>query len=191
MLSIGLAVLIGLLLKINAADTTFKIDLTDETKKVWPFWESCTTFDHAYPALRADFQQQLKLIHDELGTKFVRFMNIFGDDIGISNPKDENALYSYLNADLIYDYILSIGMKPIIELDLVPSNFFHDPQSHLSKGGFPGFPVYAGPPDNNTQWYEFVKQFVEHLVDRYGPDEVSSWVVCNIYMVYISTVCCV
>eukprot|EP01084_Bolivina_argentea_P131613 232281_1 len=170
---------VGILLLGNcivSAQTTFKVDLSGETKKVWAFWESCTSYDHAYPALRSDWQQQLKTIHEELGTKFVRFMGIFDDEIGISNPWHSTASYSYYNSDTIYDYILSIGMKPIIELDFVPSNFLSDPQSHLSSSVFSGFPAYKGPPDNNTQWYEFVYSFVTHLVERYGSEEISTWV---------------
>ena len=171
----------------QSATTTFKVDLTGKTSSVWPFWESCSSYDHAYPALRSDWQQQLKQTHDELGLKFVRFMGIFDDDIGISNPKNSKAPYSYLNADVIYDYILSIDMKPIIELDFVPSNFLSDPESHLSPSVFAGFPMYMGPPDNNTQWYDLVYQFVSHLVDRYGADEVATWVVCT----YISCISCI
>ena len=170
---------LSLLLITTYSATTFKVDLSGSTASVWPFWESCSSFDHAYPALRADWQQQLKTVHDELGLKFVRFMGIFGDDIGISNPKNKNAPYSYYNSDTIYDYILSIGMKPIVELDFVPANFLADPQSHLSPSVFAGFPMYEGPPDNNTQWYDLIYQFVTHLVERYGADEVATWVVCT------------
>eukprot|EP01084_Bolivina_argentea_P254948 428714_1 len=168
--------LISLLCLANSQTTTFKVDLSGSTSPVWPFYESMTTYDHAYPALRADWQQQLKMVHDELGTKFVRFMGTFGDDIGISNPKNPSAPYSYLNIDVIYDYILSIGMKPSVELDFVPQNFLKDPQKHLSPSVFAGFPMYEGPPDNNTQWYDLIHQFVTHLVDRYGSDEVATWV---------------
>ena len=149
MLSLGvLLIIIGIA---HSATTTFKVDLSGKTGSVWPFWESCTSFDHAYPALRSDFLEQLNTTHKELGTKFVRFMGIFDDDIGISNPKNSKAPYSYLNADVIYDGVLSVGMKPIIELDFVPSNFLADPQSHLSQSVFAGFPAYKGPPDKEIE----------------------------------------
>ena len=112
-------------------------------------------------ALRSDWRDQLKETHEDLNIEWVRFHNILDDDIGIINPKDPSLPYSYINVDKIYDYIHSIGMKPLVELDFMPSSFVPSTQrSHLYQ-----YPVYAGPPNNYTQWYEFIISFVQHITD--------------------------
>ena len=132
---------------------------------------SGTTFDHGYLALRSDFQEQLEMTHKDLNIEWVRFHNIFDDDVGIVNPRNPSLPYSYVNVDKIYDYIQLIGMKPLVEMDFMPSSFVPSGQT----GSLYEYPVYVGPPNNYTEWYYFVKEFTQHLVDRYGADTVASW----------------
>ena len=155
----------------NGDTYTFTVDCKDTPSSIWSFWESCTTFDHGYEALREDFQEQLTLVHNELATEWVRFHSIFDDSVGIVNPSNPSWPYSYVNVDKIYDFVTSIDMKPLVEMDFIPSSYA--PSNQLSS--MYEYPVYVGPPSNHTQWYEFVKSFVEHLVERYGSDTVASW----------------
>ena len=177
----------------KADETIFTVDFNQNSLPIWKFWErycyicilhayikqitystlstSGTTFDHAYVALRQDWRDQLLQTHQDLNIEWVRFHNILDDDIGIVNAGNPSLPYSYINVDKIYDYIYSIGMKPLVELDFMPSSFVPSTQrSRLYQ-----YPVYAGPPNNYTQWYEFIKSFVEHITDRYGSDIISSW----------------
>ena len=124
--------------------------------------------------------------HIAINFSYVRAHGILDDDVGSVNGIND---YSFINIDKIHSYLLSIGMKPVIELDLVPSNFLKDPAAQISSDIFDctertnpitcAYPAYKGPPDNVTQWYDLVYQFVSHLVDRYGSDEVSTWIVCT------------
>ena len=132
---------------------------------------SGTTFDHGYLALRSDWREQLLQTHKDLNIEWVRFHNIFDDDIGIVNAGNPSLPYSYVNVDKIYDWIQSIGMKPLVELCFMPSSFV----PHYQRSTLYEYPVYVGPPSNYTQWYYFVQSFVQHLVDRYGADTVASW----------------
>lgn len=150
------------------ANTTFIVDFNSNIKPVWPFYESCTTADVAHLALRQDWQQHLKETRQDIGVKYVRFHGIFDDDVGIVNGYND---YSYVNVDKIYDYVLSLGMKPLVELDFMPQLFAliqtPDPSYHS--------PVYGSPPSNYTIWTEFITDFINHLIDRYGIDEILTW----------------
>ena len=44
-------------------------------------WQFCVRSGHAAMAMRTDYCEQLKQIHDELGIERVRFHGIFSDDM--------------------------------------------------------------------------------------------------------------
>ena len=137
--------------------------MQQQSKKVWSFWQSCTTADHAWLALQRDFQDQLSRVHDNLGREYVRFHGIFDDDVGILNHQDPSIGYSFSNIDKMYDFILSINMKQVIELDFMPSI--------LSLKSL----KECDPPNNYKQLYYLIYNCTQHLVDRYGEYDVSSW----------------
>ena len=168
----------SVIISLNSAAYTFTVDTSSTPTDVYAFWQSCTTFDHAQSALRKDFQDQLTQTVKDLKIEFIRFHSIFDDSIGILNPRQPttgngNSPYSYVNVDKIYDFLQSINLKPLVEMDFIPSIMVPNNKTYLSN--MYEYPVYIGPPTNKTQWYEFVKSFVQHLVDRYGSDIVATW----------------
>ena len=84
----------------------------------------CVGSSHAYTALRADYQEQLTKVHDELGIKYVRFHGLFDDEMSVCienfdfTGKSQGITYNFVNIDKIYDFLLKIGMKPFVELIL-------------------------------------------------------------------------
>ncbi len=137
---------------------------------VKPYWTKCVGSCHAYTALRADWRNQLKACHDEFGFEYVRFHGIFDDDMSVClRDSDGKLIYSFFNVDSIFDYLLSIGMKPFIELSFMPEV--------LASGTNTVF-HYKGnitPPKNYQEWGDLCGALAAHLVERYGIDEVSSW----------------
>ena len=72
-------------------------------------------------ALRADWQEQLRRCHDELGFRHVRFHGLLSDDMGTLICHRASLLYSFFNTDQIFDFLLSTGMRPFVELSFMPS----------------------------------------------------------------------
>ncbi|HWT03968.1 MAG TPA: hypothetical protein VN256_27210 [Pyrinomonadaceae bacterium] len=100
--------------------TEFFCNLTDAATPLPHFWEHTVGSDHAPVALRADWQSQLRRCRDELGFRYVRFHGLLSDDLGTLICHREKFLYSFFNADQIFDFLLSIGMKPFVELSFMP-----------------------------------------------------------------------
>lgn len=147
----------------------FRCDLSGASTPFPHFWEHTVGCDHAPMALRADVQSQLRRCHDELGFRHLRFHGLLSDDMGTLICHKEEFLYSFFNADQIFDYLLSIGMKPFIELSLMPST--------LASGNKTVF-RYQGnvtPPKDYGQWATFIGKLVRHWVERYGIEEVRTW----------------
>ena len=147
----------------------FICDFSNQTTVLTHFWEHTIGSGHAPLALRADWQRQLKQCHNELGFNYVRFHGLLSDDMGTLICNQEKLLYSFFNADSIFDYLLSIGMKPFVELSFMPLT--------LSSGGTTVF-KYEGnvtPPRDYKDWANLINKIVSHWVDRYGAREVRQW----------------
>ncbi|MCA1600514.1 MAG: beta-xylosidase, partial [Acidobacteria bacterium] len=147
----------------------FFCDLASVTTPLPHFWEHCVGSDHAPIALRADWQTQLKRCHEELGFQYVRFHGLLSDDLGTLRNEQRKTFYSFFNADQIFDYLLSIGMKPFVELSFMPEA--------LASGRKTVFHYQANvtPPKDYKQWATLIREFVSHLVRRYGVAEVRQW----------------
>lgn len=148
---------------------TFSCDLAGAATPLPHFWEHTVGSGHAPLALRADWQMQLKKSHEELGFRHVRFHGLLSDDMGTLVNQDEKLLYSFFNADQIFDFLLSIGMKPFVELSFMPAA--------LSSGAETVF-HYKGnitPPKDYRAWARLIKKLISHWVERYGAAEVRTW----------------
>eukprot|EP01084_Bolivina_argentea_P193577 332099_1 len=145
----------------------WKVDISSSTEKHFEFWwNKCVGSSHAALALRKDWRQQIKYVHDETGISSVRFHGILDDDVGVVNAIND---YSFINIDKIYDYLLSINMRPYVEISFMPYAFasYDCFKQHVKAN--------VTPPKNYTVWNDFIKQWMTHLVNRYGINEVSQW----------------
>ena len=147
----------------------FSCDLSQQGTMLLHSWEHTVGSCHAPLALRADWQQQLRRCHTELGFRYVRFHGLLSDDLGTVVTHNDELLYSFFNADQIIDFLLSIGMRPFVELSFMPTA--------LASGSKTVFNYRANvtPPRDYEQWSTLIHTLVGHWVDRYGIREVAGW----------------
>ena len=148
---------------------SFTCHLGETTTPLDHAWEHTVGSGHATLALRADWQAQLRRCHDELGFRHVRFHGLFSDDMGTFIEQGGEAICSFFNCDRIFDFLLSIGMRPFVELSFMPEA--------LASGHKTVFHYRANitPPKDAAKWAALVRTFVQHCVDRYGVAEVREW----------------
>jgi xylan 1,4-beta-xylosidase len=153
---------------------TFELNAQSKTRPFPHYWELCVGSCHGTTALREDYRRQLEKCSRELGFKYVRFHGLFDDDMsvliksqGFGSPPGLNL--SFTNIDSIFDFLLSINMKPFVELGFMPGA--------LTSGSASIFHYKAltSPPDDYDKWRWFISQFAVHCVERYGLDEVRQW----------------
>ena len=72
--------------------------------------------------------------------------------------------------DQIYDGLLENHVRPFVELSFMPRALAAQPlyQSFWYR------PIVS-PPKDWSKWGDLITHFAQHLVDRYGIDEVSQW----------------
>src|SRR5215216_6855404 len=147
----------------------FFSDLAEPTTPFPHFWEHTVGSDHAPVALRADWQQQLRRCHDELGFQYVRFHGLLSDELRTVVRENNKLLYSFFNSDQIFDFLLSIGVKPFVELSFMPAA--------LASGGATVFNYEANvtPPRDYKKWATLIGKLASHWVERYGAREVREW----------------
>ena len=148
---------------------SFFCDLAEATRPLPHFWEHTVGSDHAPMALRADWQNQLQRAHRELGFQHVRFHGLLSDDFRMV-VRDKNKLfYSFFNCHQIFDFLLSIGMRPFVELSFMPQAFASGKKTVF------GYEANITPPRDYKRWSNLIEELVSHCVDRYGEKEVSEW----------------
>jgi len=90
-----------------------------------------------------------------------------------------NPVYSWTIVDRIFDTFHAAGIKPLVEIGFMPEALSTHPEPY--RHNFPRDKVssiYSGwayPPKDFSKWAELVFQFVRHLRERYGDQEVQSW----------------
>src|SRR5438132_2250037 len=132
-------------------------------------WEHTIGSDHAAMALRADYREQLKRCHEELGIGHVRFHGILSRQMGTLVQHKERSSSSFHNAHSIWDFLLSIGMKPFVELSFMPEP--------IASGSATVFHYGANvtPPNHYTDWAKLIERLVTSAAVRYGRKEVATW----------------
>ncbi|MDP8982560.1 MAG: beta-xylosidase, partial [Acidobacteriota bacterium] len=144
----------------------FEFDFRRSREAFPHFWEHTVGGGHAPLALRADWQAQMLRCHQELGFQHIRFHALLSHEIGTLLCEENQLLYLFFNADQIVDFLLSIGMRPFVELSFMPAA--------LASGSTTVF-RYRGnvtPPKDYDQWAALIQKLVEHWVARYGAAEV-------------------
>ena len=134
------------------------------------FFNECVGAGRANEGLRADWQQQLAYVHSECGFRYIRMHGLLTDDMGVYREDNKgNPEYNFQYIDELYDYILSIGMKPFVELGFMPGA--------LASGSKPIF-WWRGnvtPPKDYDKWAGLIRNLVLHFTERYGKEEVCKW----------------
>jgi xylan 1,4-beta-xylosidase len=132
-------------------------------------WEHTVGSCHAPLALRADWQEQLRRCRRKLGFQRVRFHGLLCDDVGTLVRHGGRLIHSFFNADRIIDFLLSIGMKPFVELSFMPRALASGPATVFS------YRANVTPPADLDEWADLVRRLAGHWIDRYGRDEVRRW----------------
>jgi xylan 1,4-beta-xylosidase len=133
------------------------------------FWQDCVGADHPGILLRPDNLAQLRLAHDELGFRYIRFHGIFADDMAAYREVNGMPVYAFDRIDAVYDAILHTGMKPFVELGFMPQDL-----ATADKTIF-YWKANGSPPKDYGRWDDFIGTFVRHLEARYGKAEVARW----------------
>jgi xylan 1,4-beta-xylosidase len=135
------------------------------------FWEHIFGSGRANLSLRDNYRRDLRQVKDVTEMQYVRFHAIFLDDMGVYSEDDQGRpIYNFSYVDQAYDGLLQAGVRPFVELSFMPYKL-------ASKNAVHAFwyKQNVAPPKDWKKWDDLVSQFTQHLVERYGLDEVQKW----------------
>jgi xylan 1,4-beta-xylosidase len=142
-----------------ATNYTITVDASKQTAGNPRFWSASVGTGTASLTLRPDLQTHYKLGARELGMQRVRGHGVLNDDMGIYKGPGS---YDFTKLDTYLTAITSAGMRPVMELDFMPTAL-------ALTGSSRDFPK-----DINT-YKQFIQAVVQHCVDKYGAADVGQW----------------
>jgi xylan 1,4-beta-xylosidase len=167
---------------------TLQVDARAQGTPFPHFWEQTFGSGRAILSLRESYRKDLHSVKQVTGFRSVRFHGIFDDEVGLYDPdrkpiqfaqmkeataapSDNAGIYNFSYIDQIYDGLLEQEIRPFVELSFMPKKLASDPNAVHAFWYKPN----VTPPRDYTQWDAMITAFTQHLVDRYGLEEVSHW----------------
>lgn len=125
-------------------------------------------------ALQKEYQDQLRLVQEEIGFRHIRGHGLFSDDMAIyQESPDESGVkraeYNFTYLDLVMDSYQKLGLRPFLELGFMPDKMASGDQTVFYWKG------NTTPPQSYEAWCHMVTAALRHLMERYGEEEVVNW----------------
>lgn len=148
----------------NTREVEISVD-TQSSSPLRRFWCETINACRAQSLLQTEMQEHILRLREAVPFEHVRIWDIFSEDMLVNFSRlDEPVNFSRIDSTL--DFLVGNGLKPHIELGPKPRRVTrvanHEVLHHVS---YP--PVRA--------WKGVVEAFAQHVVARYGSDEVAGW----------------
>jgi xylan 1,4-beta-xylosidase len=135
------------------------------------FWEQTFGSGRAILALREGYRSDLREVKKVTEFRYVRFHNILHDEVGVYDEDDKgNPIYNFSYVDQIYDGLLQNGVRPFVEISFMPKKLALRQDVHPFW-----YKQIVSPPKDYKKWDDLIRALGQHLVDRYGLNEVAQW----------------
>jgi xylan 1,4-beta-xylosidase len=158
--------------RLGQAQEKIEIDAQAPATPFPHYWEQMFGSGRAILSLRESYRDDLRAVKQVADFRYVRFHAIFHDELGVYNEDEHgNPVYNFSYVDQVYDGLLKNGVKPFVEISFMPKKLAFNPDALHPFWYKPN----VSPPKSMERWDDLVKHFVQHLVDRYGMDEVATW----------------
>ncbi len=154
------------------AQETIEIDAQGSATPFPHFWEQMFGSGRAILSLRESYRDDLRAVKRVSDFKYVRFHAILHDELGVYNEDEHgNPVYNFSYVDQVYDGLLKNGVRPFVEISFMPRKLAFNPDALHPFWYKPN----VSPPKDMGRWDDLMTHFAQHLVERYGIDEVSQW----------------
>ncbi|MGA2508332.1 MAG: T9SS type A sorting domain-containing protein [Chitinispirillaceae bacterium] len=145
-----------------SATTTLTVDGSVKQGNIPHFWSACVGTGTMEYCLKPAWITAARIGAKEAGLQRVRGHGILihwnnVDNIHVGTSPN----WSFSVIDQIYDTLIACGLRPVVELDFMPTS--------LQSNGV------TSPPNNYTTYKSFIAALAQNLESRYGAAEVRKW----------------
>lgn len=149
---------------------TVSVNLDQTKGNLNRYFSKCVGAGRAAEVMRRQAYEQLCMIQRECPFEYIRFHGLFHDEMGIVHRKQDGSLFfNFQYVDLLFDSLLEIHMRPVVELGMMPMA--------LASGDSTVFwwKLNKTMPKDVGEWESLVEAFVRHVTHRYGEEEIKRW----------------
>jgi xylan 1,4-beta-xylosidase len=124
----------------------------------------------AEEGLRADWQEQLAVVQNEIGFKYLRMHGLLCDEMGVyTEDKQGNPQFNFQYVDALYDALLKQHIRPFVELSFMPGKLASGTKTVFWWKG------NVTPPKDPAKWAMLIRALLAHWKERYGEAEITQW----------------
>ena len=156
----------------KAREESFQERTEIDTKTSIPYrnpWNRCINAGSATGILQAQMQKCLREMKEDLGISYIRITNIFSWEMRIRKDRSSGS-YNFNMIDMVLDFLQDCHLKPVLDTAQKPNRVILSPEDI----------VLLEREDSVFQTLEecewMVEEFMQHIVQRYGIQEVESWI---------------
>lgn len=130
-----------------------------------------TSVGRASDLFKQEIQEMLKIQQQENSYRYLKFHGILDDSMLLYREEaDGTPVLSFTYVDKALDFLLSIGLRPLIQFSFMPRALARFPDRQLFAN-----PVIISPPKDETKWCFLIESLTRHFIRRYGLSEVRQW----------------
>jgi xylan 1,4-beta-xylosidase len=152
-----------------AQQRTISADLDKEAGLRKKVYNECVGAGRASEGLRADWQEHLRLVQQKCNFRYIRFHGLLNDEMGVCSVRDGKIIYNFHYIDVLYDFLLSAGIKPFVELSFMPTPLKSGDHTVMWWKG------NTSPPADWAEYERMISLLTKHFTERYGEEEVKTW----------------
>lgn len=151
-----------------------KISLNTQGTALKHTFRKFTSVARAKELLLADVQKMLTELQSEVGFEYIKFHGLLSDDMLVySEDELGNPKYSFVYIDKAFDFLLSIGLKPLVQFSFMPKALALNPERTVYYS-----PYVLSMPKSMQKWKDLIAALTNHLIERYGFNKVKEWLFC-------------
>lgn len=119
--------------------------------------------------LYQEIQAQLIDMQQQIGFEYIKFHGLLSDDMMVVNRTAAGELsYNFKTIDMAFDFLFSIGLKPVLQLSFMPIELAQDRQKIIFNNKY-----NTSQPARMEEWVDLVRAFFQHIIGRYGLQTVE------------------
>ena len=174
----------------SSAPVSIQVDLAKPQGPYNPIY-SWFGYDESNYTTMKDGKQLLRELHDLSPVPvYIRAHHLLTSGNGVAELKwsssnvfsldaNGNPVYDFTITDQTFDAYQKAGVRPMVELGFMPKDLaakvagVNAYQLHYPDPTMGG--ASNNPPKDYAMWGELARKYTEHLVERYGKEQVSTW----------------
>lgn len=157
------------------------VDANAKGRRLRHTWRRLLNIGYARDGLLAEVQNQIRQAQRQIGFEYLRFHGILDDDMHVYHEDEHhNPFLDFSRVDLLLDFVLSLNMKPYIELGLIPKLLAKEEKLIYDRISF--CTIY----NDEAKWKFLIEGLIQHCIERYGHECVLEWRFTTISITIVS-----